>query len=121
LTKKIDKKILVITSGSIIPFIKNCKLMLTFDLSTTILEAQILKKPVISISLKDYGFGESQTFKTNACVSINIEQLEETLKKILTDVNYKNEMIKNGDAFVHKYISNKERSTSEILEFLKQF
>ncbi|NDF35931.1 MAG: hypothetical protein EB154_08820, partial [Nitrosopumilaceae archaeon] len=113
--------ILVVRSGSIVPFIENCKLMLTFDLSTTILEAQILKKPVISISLKDYGFGESEIFRTNACISADIEELEQILNKILTDDSYRNNIIKNGDSFVDGYLSNKGKSTKEILAFLKQF
>lgn len=121
LTKQISNDILVVRSGSIVPFIENCKLMLTFDLSTTILEAQILKKPVISISLKDYGFGESEIFRTNACISADIEELEQILNKILTDDNYRNNIIKNGDSFVDGYLSNKGKSTKEILAFLKQF
>lgn len=121
MANKINSKIKVIKSGSIFPLIERCNLIVTFDLSTTILEAQILKKPAISIKLKNYGFGISEVFKTNSCINISIDEFEKTLEKILTNSNYRNEVITNGDVFVNKYLVNKGTSVGAILAFLKKF
>lgn len=121
MASKISDSITVIKSGSIFPLIENCKVLITFDLSTTILEAQILKKPTISIKLKDYGFGESDIFKTKSCINITINNFEETLTTILTNSSIRTEIIKNGDDFVDDYLANKGRSVNAILKFLEQF
>lgn len=119
MTSKINNKIKVIKSGSIFPLIQNCKLLVTFDLSTTILEAQIFKKPVLSIKLKEYNFGISKIF--NSCLSITIEDFEHTLKKILSDAVYKKELVTKGDGFVNMYLANKGKSVKAVFDFLKKF
>lgn len=121
LTSEIDDKITVITSGSIFPLIENCKILITFDLSTTILEAQILKKPVISINLKDYGFGMSQVFKMQSCITVDMEDFEQTLKRILSDYSFRDEIVKNGNGFVDEYLVGKGSSSNDILNFLSRF
>lgn len=120
MANKINSKIKIIKSGSIFPLIQRCRLLITFDLSTAILEAQILKKPVISIKLKNYGFGTSEIFKTNSCISIPMEEFEKTLEKILTNSNYRKEIIANGDVFVDKYLVNKGASVNAVLDLLKK-
>ena len=120
LVKKINPEILVIKSGSIFPFIKNCEVLITFDLSTTILEAQIFDKPTISIRLKDYGFGESEIFKTKSCVSVTMDNFDYTLQKILNDNNFKLQITQNGKDFLNYYLANKGNSSEQILKFLNE-
>ena len=60
------------------------ELLITFDLSTTILEAQILKKPVLSISLRDYGFGKSKIFLRDTCKTLPISKSLDEIKMILS-------------------------------------
>ena len=38
------------------------------DISTTILDAQIFSKPVISISVKNYDWGLPPIFESNSCI-----------------------------------------------------
>ena len=118
--KKINPKILVIKSGSILPFIENCEVLITFDLSTTILEAQICDKPTISIRLKDYGFGESEIFKTKSCVSVTMDNFDEILYKILHDNNFKLQITQTGKDFLNYYFVNKGNSSEQILKFLNE-
>jgi hypothetical protein len=118
---KISSEIVVIKHGSIFPFIEDCKLLLTFDLSTTLLEAQILKKPAVSIYLKEYGFGESDIFKEGSCISTPIENLEEILAKIIHDEPYCQELVRNGDRFVERYLDNRGTSSKSLIDFLKSF
>lgn len=121
MAKKINDDILVVNSGSIFPLMENCKLLITFDLSTAILEAQILQKPVISVRLKDYGFGESEIFKTESCVSVAIDDFDEILNKILNDGDYKLKIIQNGENFLNNYLTNKGNASEQILKFLNKF
>ena len=118
--KKINPKILVIKSGSIFSFIENCEVLITFDLSTTILEAQIFDKPTISIRLKDYGFGESEIFKTKSCVSVTMDNFDEILHKILNDDDFKLQITQNGKDFLNYYLTNKGNSSEQILKFLNE-
>lgn len=120
LVKKINPKILVIKSGSIFPFIENCEVLITFDLSTTILEAQIFDKPTISIRLKDYGFGESEIFKTKSCVSVTMDNFDYILQKILNDNNFKLQITQNGKDFLNYYLVNKGNSSEQILKLLNE-
>jgi len=119
LTKKIDPKISIFKTDDIFPLIKSCDILVTFDLSTTILEAQILQKPVISISLKDYGFGKSEIFESRSCIQTTIENFEVELEKILTDANYKKQIIENEKKFVDYYLTNKGNASEHILGVLK--
>lgn len=119
MASRISNRIKIIKSGSIFPLIQHCKLLITFDLSTTILEAQILKKPVISIKLKDYGFGTSEIF--NSCLSIPIKDFEHTLKRILSDPEYRMDLVTKGDGFVDMYLANKGTSVKAVFDFLKKF
>jgi len=120
MVKQINKDIEVINSGSIFPFITNCKFLITFDLSTTILEAQILQKPAISITLKDYGFGDSDVFKSDSCICTTINDLEYHVKKLLTDDSYKKKYIDNGNKFADTYLENRGHATESIYKFLRE-
>lgn len=120
LARKISDKIIVVKSGSIFPLIRNCKTLITFDLSTTILEAQILQKPAISIDLKNYGFGESKIFESKSCLNIKISDLEKTLKEILNNPSFRKNLIKNGNVFVDAYLVNKGSASKHILNFLSK-
>ena len=121
LAKKINPAILVIKSGSIFPFIENCEVLITFDLSTTILEAQIFGKPTISIHLKDYGFGEPEILKTKSCANVTMNNFDEILHKILNDDNFKLQITQNGKDFLNYYLANKGNSSEQILKFLNDF
>lgn len=102
----------------IIPLIASCSIMITIDLSTTILEAQLLKKPVISVNTKKHPFGISTLFKTNACHNIDIDMLEDELKRIFSDADYRKKIILDGHDFVKKYVSNIGNSTQNIMKYL---
>lgn len=108
----------IVSSGSVIPLIKKCSLMIALDLSTTILEAQLLSKPVISISFRDH-YLNSEIFK-NSCLKIPIENFEDTVIKILYDDTFRYELIKKGTAFSESYLSNKNNSCLSLINFLEK-
>lgn len=111
----INPAIKIIKKGNIYSLIKKCQVFIAIDISTSTLEAQILQKPTISISVKNDYLDEDNCslFKSNSCVRTNIDNFENTLQRILSDANFKNELIQNGNKYVNHYLSNQgESSTS---------
>lgn len=121
LVKKINSEIQVVTTGDIIPLIRSCSILISVGLSTSILEAQILKKPVITIPVVDYNMGTPEIFKTNSCLVCNSENFEDDLKQFLVNDEIKQKIILRGNEFIKKYISNPKNASEKFLEFLKTF
>jgi hypothetical protein len=120
--KEIDPTISVIKSGNITSLIEKCEIFITIDFSTTILEAQILNKPVISVFVKDRNLKQvPPVFSSNSCIVTNLENFESSLNKALFDNEYKQEIIKNAEKFVNGYISNQSNSVEKILAFLEKY
>jgi len=120
LAKEIDPRIVVIKEGSITPLISACKILVTIDLSTTILEAQILHKPVIAVLVKNYGMGNPEVFQSNSCMSIKDDHFEDVLKKMLDDNNFRKEIIESGNKFVNYYLSYHGMATKSLLDHLSK-
>lgn len=118
IAKKIDPKIIVIKAGDISPLIKSCELVITTDISTTILEAQILEKPVISIKIREH-LGIPQIIKLNPCISTTKDNFETTFNRMLTDNNFKLDNIAQGSKFIKNYLSNIGCASETLLNFLE--
>lgn len=115
--KKINPDIMIKYSGSFYEYVKNCELLICIDMSTSILDAMLLKKPVISILVIEKD-SDSELFQKNYVLQSNIENLEKTLSKITMDHQYKLSYIKQGEKFINKFIINPGTSSSFILNFL---
>jgi hypothetical protein len=119
LVKKISPKIQVVTTGDIIQLINSCSVMIAVSVSTSILEAQLLHKPVIVIPIIDYKLGIPEIFRDNACNVCNLENFEDKLKKILNSDKDKQEIVQKGNSFLKKYFSNKNQASEKFIELLK--
>ena len=119
LVKKISPKIQVVTTGEIIELISSCSVMITVSLTTSILEAQILHKPVIVIPIIDYKSGIPEIFKDDFSNVCNLENFEDKLKKILNSDKDKQELVQKGDNFLKKYFSNQNQASKKFIELLK--
>ena len=122
ISKHITKKfptVQVISKGDINPLIRKCSSLIVTGFSTVIIQGQILQKPVISIPLIDYNWGEPSVFKENSCLLINLEQLDKTLEKISTDTIYKNELISNNNSFLTKCFKYRKESSQLIWDYIK--
>ena len=117
--KEIDPTIIIIKTGDIIPLIKNCEVLIVTDISSTILEAQIFEKPVISISIKDYSFGDPEVYTSNSCIRTNPNDFEKILNQTLNNLEFKNDAILKGNKFVEDSLSNPGIASNSLLSFLK--
>lgn len=118
LAKKIDPRIIIIKAGDITQLIKSCEVLITTDISTTILEAQILEKPVISFKSRTH-LGTPEIIKSNSCVSATMDDFEKILTRILTDKKFKDELIERGTEFSTNYLSNMGSASQHLLDFLE--
>ena len=116
LIKSIDPNIQVIKTGDISEIIKNCSLMIVIDFSSVILDAYLLKKPIISIPVKNNGYGLPKAFVNNSCMIENLETLENSINNLLKNDN--SELIKNATISGQNYMSNLGKASEQLLRFL---
>ena len=118
LVKKIDPKIEVIKTGCISKLIKKCALMITIDFSSVILDSYLLKKPVISVPVKNNNYGSPKSFTDNSCIISTLDSLENSIKKILNDKKRYYEITEMGRNSALSYLSNQGNASDALLSFL---
>ena len=117
--KKIDPKIRVIKAGNISDLIRSCDVVVTIDISTVILQAQIFEKPVISVSVKNYKIGDDNCsfFKSKSCIRTELQNFEMSFNRLLQDQEFKHETINRGKKYVKNCLSNQGSASRKLLEF----
>jgi len=120
IAKQINSKIKVIKEGNISPLIRSCDLMIVTDLTSPILDAHILKRPVISLSVKDNGWGIPTAFKNNSCLVTDLEKLDDDLKSVLNNERVRNQLIINGTKSSKEYLSHQNNGSKELIKFLEK-
>ena len=117
--KKIDPKIRVIKAGSISDLIRTCDTLVTIDISTVTLEAQIFEKPVISVSVKNYNIGDDNCsfFKSKSCIRTELQNFDMNFNRLLQDQEFKHETINRGKKYVNDCLSNQGNASRKLLEF----
>jgi hypothetical protein len=119
IAKEVGKNIKVVMGGDILPLIPPSSIVITTNITTAIIQVLILKKPVILIRTNSY-YGKPDVLNLNGCIEANLENLESILKKLLSDKKYMNDIVKSGNNFLSKYLSNTTNSSKEILKFLSE-
>ena len=120
IAKQINSKIKVIKEGNISPLIRSCDLMIVTDLTSTILDAHILERPVILLSVKDNGWGIPTAFKNNSCLVTDLEKLDDDLKSVLNNERVRNQLIINGTKSSKEYLSHQNNGSKELIKFLEK-
>ena len=120
IAKQINSKIKVIKEGNISPLIRSCDLMIVTDLTSPILDAHILERPVILLSVKDNGWGIPTAFKNNSCLVTDLEKLDDDLKSVLNNERVRNQLIINGTKSSKEYLSHQNNGSKELIKFLEK-
>ncbi|NWJ29651.1 hypothetical protein HX850_01855 [Marine Group I thaumarchaeote] len=120
IVKKINPDFEVVTTGDILPLIRSCSIMIVTGLSTSILEGQILQKPVISVPIIDYKLGNPEIFKSKSCIVSTIDELENEIKKLLTNNDYKKQNLKLANDFLKNYFTYPNNASKQMLNFLQK-
>ncbi|MCV0411910.1 hypothetical protein [Nitrosarchaeum sp.] len=119
IVNEIDNTIPILKDGEIFPLIQKCSYMIILGLSTAIIEAQILQKPVISVKIIDYNLGNPSVFASKSCIVSNIDSLENNLKK-LENADFRKDVISNANNFLNNYLLHRNNATESFFENLKK-
>ena len=117
IAKNIEPTIKIVHSGDIHPLINSSDLVIVTDVSTVILEAMMMQKPVISVRMKDH-YGKPEIF--NYCNQISLDSLDSWIKFFYSNPEIKNTLITKGNEFLKKYFINQGRASQELLNFLQK-
>jgi len=126
LFNKIDPSIPVFQNKSIMELLLSCDTLVNispegWDPSTVMMEALILKIPVMNIILDDL-FYNFQYVKDKAIVSLSGDfDLENNLMEILFNKEFRNELIKNGQKHLKNYLSNPGSASCNFAKILKTY
>jgi hypothetical protein len=93
--------------------------MIVLGLSTAIIEAQLLKKPVISIPVIDYKLGNPSVFTSDSCIISDSDKLKNNLEK-LDDKEFRNNIVAKADSFLDSYLKNSKNATQVFFNYLKK-
>ena len=114
--KKINPNIIIKDKGDFYQYVENCAVLICIDMSTAIIDAMLLKKPVISVLIRDSD-SKSKIFLNNYTMKSDISNIEENLFNILNDKKFKKSCIKQGEDFLANYLLNPGNSTDKLLNF----
>ena len=118
LIKDIDPEIPIIYDTDLPELISQCDAVISFNTSTILLESIIMNKPAIDLQIEDW-VHEHEITKMNAIYSIDsINQIEDGLRKVLYDVNTKNELEKNSKIFIDKFLVNHGNASKHVSDLL---
>ena len=119
--RKINPEIEIIKTGNIAELIKKCILLIVIDESTSILDAHLLRKPVLSVAVKAEEFGLPTVLKNNSCALTDISSFEKIFYQMINDDGFRNKIIKNANKSIQKYISFPYNGATTLLTFLEKF
>ena len=112
-----DPNITILSAGDVIPLIKQAKFVISIGVSTVILESLLLKKPTLAFEGIDYHWGKPSIL--NGCTLVDINNLDNTVKKLLSDISFKNDLVSKSKKFLEKYLVNLENSVPFSTKFIK--
>ena len=119
IVEKIDSDIAVEYTGSFYQYAKNCEVLICMDMTTGILEAMLLKKPVILVLINDKD-SHPELLQNDYLIVITLPELENVLERLSIDDSYRKSVIKNGKQFLDFYLNNIGCSSKSLLTFLDQ-
>jgi len=123
LFKDIDPKIPVYQLNPILNLIESCDIMINInpescDTSTVILEGLIMEKPIITVFLDDK-YHEIEFVKDNATISLSDHtNLDKIMREILTDGSMKNNLLKNAQLHLNKYLANSGMAAKNFADII---
>ena len=114
----IDPKILVVSTGDIAPLIPKCIMMIAAGPTTSILEAQILQKPVIFYPIMDYHLGDFKS--AQSCVIVDdLKNFKNVFEDLLSSEKSRTKIINLSNDYLKNICINLGSSSKKVLKFLK--
>lgn len=121
LIQEVDPSIPIFQHENIFSFLKNCDVLVCMEYSTILLEAMILNKPTITILVYSDWYGDDEMIKSGATLAVRTpEEFQLALDKILTDKEFRNQLINKGNQFVNDFLTTKKQSSKLIKQLLEK-
>ena len=120
LTNGINSKIHILSSGDITELLPNAKVVICIGISSIMIEAIILGKPVIFIPGIDYNWKNPSIVELNGCVTSDIKNINDDLLKILQNEKFCSKIQNSSSNYLTKLIDHQGYSSKKFYEFLKK-
>ena len=120
IAKQVSPDIKVIKEGNISPLIQSCEILIINDLTSPLMEAWLMKKPVMSLRVTENGWGIAKAFKNNSCLVTDLEKLDDDLKSVLNNERVRNQLIIDGTKSAKEYLSYQNNGSKELIKFLEK-
>jgi UDP-N-acetylglucosamine 2-epimerase len=117
IAKSINADIQIIKQGDISSLIPSCSLFITSGITSAMIDAAYLKKPIIRIKTREW-WGDIDTLRSNSSIPISINDLDITINQIFSDPIFYENIIKNGTNFVNDCLSNQGIASKNISNLL---
>ena len=119
LINELDTSITLVENTDNQELFSDCDMVITFNNSTTALEALSLGTPVISLQTESWAL-EDDIAQSNAIVSIsNLSDCESSITKILNDSEFRKNLVRNGYRFLSYYMNNQGDASNSVALILK--
>ncbi len=120
LIDEVDPSIIIIKNVELHKLINDCEVLITFNNSTTTLDAISMNKPVISLQTDSYA-NEDDIAQAGAILSISeVKDCENGIKKILYNDNFRKKLMEKSDLFLEKYMKNQGHASKTIVDILSK-
>ena len=94
------------------------KIVISVGISSSIFEAQILEKPVISVMVDHDIYGSPKSV-SESCIEIKINDFEENFSKLINDSQSYQQVVQNANNELKENFDNIGQSAKKILDSLK--
>lgn len=118
LAREVDPSIQIIRKGSILSMLQSCEFFITVHITSAILDAQILNKPVLRMPLGEW-WGPANYCRPDPGLTVSPENFEEIFTKITRDKDFYDETVRQGRKFVDDCLVNFGTASNKILELVK--
>ena len=113
IARNIDKSISVVKKKNLKSLLINSDIVISLgtSISTAILDAIILGKPVIRLKFGEW-YGD---YGDGCCLNVEKDEFEEILNKIINENKFRQELILKQNEFLNEYMSNQGNATKNIV------
>jgi len=110
----------ILKHAEILDLLLLSKIIISVGISTSIFEAQILEKPVISVIVGHDVYGSPKSV-SQSCIEIKISDFEENFSKLVNDPQSYQQIVQNANDELKENFNNIGQSAKKILDSLKNF
>ena len=110
----------ILKHGEISDLLLKSKIIISVGVSSSIFEAQILEKPVISLVADHDVYGIPKSV-SQSCLETKIDDFESNFSKLVKNNQFYQKTVQNANHFMRKNFNNIGKSSQIILEDLTEF